>query len=318
MTDPAVIARPSSGSKPPWLKVRAPGGARYTEIKERLRRLELHTVCEEAQCPNIGECWGGGTATLMLLGDICTRGCRFCAVTTGKPRGVDTAEPEKVAATVSEMGLDYVVLTSVNRDDLPDGGADHFARTVENIKRLDARILVETLVPDFRGNLDSVARLVQGHPDVFAHNLETVRRLQRVVRDVRATYAQSLGVLRAAKSMAQAAGHRMLTKTSIMLGCGETDAEVLEAMHDLRDNEVDVVTFGQYLRPSAKHLAVERFVPPETFAMLEREARNLGFLYCASGPLVRSSYRAGEFYIRGVLEGARPKSQPVINSETSE
>ncbi len=288
--------------KPTWLKVRAPGGTRYSQIKERLRGLELHTVCEEAQCPNIGECWNGGTATMMLMGETCTRGCRFCAVNTGKPPELDHDEPEKVAQMVAAMELDYVVLTSVNRDDLDDGGSAHFASAIRHIKTFTPETLVETLVPDFQGNMDAVDHLALAHPDVFAHNVETVERLQRTVRDVRANYGQSMAVLRRAKETARNNGLRMLTKTSIMLGVGESLDEVRQAMRDLRSEDVDVVTFGQYLRPSQKHHEVVRFVTPEEFKTLEEEALAMGFLYCASGPLVRSSYRAGEFYLRNILK----------------
>jgi lipoic acid synthetase len=300
MTHPS----PRTLVKPPWLKVRAPGGERYARIKGRLRELSLHTVCEEAHCPNMGECWGGGTATIMLMGDVCTRGCRFCAVTSGVPRALDADEPTKVATAVAEMELDYIVLTSVDRDDLPDGGADHYARTVEALKARCPELLVEVLTPDFRGDDLAIARLVRARPDVFAHNLETTRRLHRTVRDVRAGYGQSLRVLERARALAEVAGHRMLTKTSIMLGCGETLDEVREAMADLRAVGCDVITFGQYLRPTAKHLPVDRFVTPEEFQTLERDALGMGFVYCASGPLVRSSYRAGEFYLKSVLRGA--------------
>jgi len=278
--------------KPAWLRVRAPGGPRYASIKARLRRLELHTVCEEARCPNTGECWGSGTATLMLMGDVCTRGCRFCAVRSGRPAPLDPDEPRHVAEMVGQMGLDLVVLTSVDRDDLPDGGADHFARTVEALHEAHPDVLVEVLVPDFGGQRDAVARVVEARPDVFAHNVETVRRLQRRVRDVRAGYALSLRVLELAKS-------------SIMVGCGETDEEVLETLADLRAAGVDLVTIGQYLQPTPRHLPVARFVPPETFRRYAEQARQMGFLYCASGPLVRSSYRAGELFVRHVL-GRRP------------
>lgn len=293
-----------SATKPPWLKVRAPGGERYTDIKHRLRRLSLNTVCEEAQCPNIGECWSGGTATIMLMGDICTRGCRFCAVASGKPGRLDPNEPENVSKAIAEMGLDYVVLTSVNRDDLPDGGAEHYAQTVEAIKRRTPNILVEVLTPDFQGVSQSIGRLCAAKPDVFAHNVETVPRLQRQVRDARASYGQSLSVLDMARRFAAAANHRMLTKTSVMVGCGEDHAEVLATMHDLRQVGVDVVTFGQYLRPSPKHLPVVRFVPPDEFDQYQKSAEELGFRYCASGPLVRSSYRAGEFFIRNMLHNS--------------
>ncbi len=263
-----------------------------------LRERNLHTVCEEARCPNIAECWGGGTATLMLLGDVCTRGCRFCAVTTGKPKvGVDSLEPEKAAETVRLMNLSYVVLTSVNRDDLPDGGADHFARTVEEIHRTSLGTRVETLIPDFQGDPTALERVLQARPDVLAHNLETVRRLTRTVRDHRATYDQSLQLLRSAKKLRPG----QWTKSSIMLGLGETRDELREAFDDLRQANVDFLTLGQYLRPTSKHLEVIEYIHPTLFKELEKEALGFGFKYVASGPLVRSSYRAGEFFVSRLL-----------------
>lgn len=289
--------------KPEWLKVRAPGGDTYHHLKQTFRQLDLHTVCEEARCPNVGECWREGTATVMLLGDVCTRGCRFCAVTSGDPRGfVDTREPEHVARAIARLSLQYVVMTMVNRDDLLDGGADHVGKTVRRLKDLRPDILVETLVGDFSGHLSSVDVVVDSGIDVFAHNIETIRRLTRTVRDARSNYDQSLAVLERAKKHGQARGlSGQLTKSSIMVGVGETDEEVIEAMRDLRGVGVDVVTLGQYLRPTPKHLEVTRFVTPETFALYEREATALGFVYVASGPLVRSSYRAAEVFLRGIL-----------------
>lgn len=284
--------------KPEWLKVRPPGGETFAHLKSLLRGLDLHTVCEEAHCPNVAECWGGGTATIMLLGDTCTRGCRFCAVTSGNPRGVvDPLEPEKVATAVADLGLTYVVLTSVDRDDLPDGGASHFAQTVRAIKRLDSSILVETLVPDFQGDAAAISTVLGGGQEVFDHNVETVRRLQAVVRDRRANYEQSLFVLRHAKSVRP----DVFTKSSVMLGLGETEEEVLETLRDLRAAGVDIVTMGQYLRPSGWHLAVNEYVSPDTFDRYRHHAQAMGFLYVASGPLVRSSYRAGEFFLESVL-----------------
>ena len=231
MNDPARFA-----PKPPWLKVRAPGGERYGELKATFRSLDLHTVCEEARCPNVGECWSEGTATVMLLGDTCTRGCRFCAVTTGQPRGaVDVREPEHVARALSRMPLQYVVMTMVDRDDLIDGGAEHVAKTVRRLKELRPDMLVETLVGDFGGHLGPVDVTVDASPDVWAHNIEVVRRLQRTIRDVRCSYEQSLDVLRRAK----ARNPDIVTKSSIMVGVGETDDEVVETMHDLRDAGVE-------------------------------------------------------------------------------
>ncbi len=293
--------------KPDWLRVRAPGGERYHELKQTLRSLDLYTVCEEARCPNVGECWREGTATVMLLGDVCTRGCRFCAVTTGDPRGaVDSREPEHVARAIAKLSLLYVVLTMVNRDDLLDGGAEHVRRTVTRLRELRADLLIETLVGDFHGRAADVESAAEANPDVFAHNVETVRRLTRTVRDVRSSYDQSLEVLAVAKRVAKrfaadADKRPMLTKSSIMVGLGESDDEVIETMRDLRAVGVDIVTLGQYLRPSPKHHEVLRFVPPETFAAYEREANAMGFLYCASGPLVRSSYKAGEVFLRSLL-----------------
>jgi lipoic acid synthetase len=289
--------------KPEWLKVRAPGGERYTHIKETLRKYDLHTVCEEAHCPNVGECWGEGTATVMILGDTCTRGCRFCAVTTGNPRGAyDPREPEHTARTIAAMGLDYVVITMVDRDDMLDGGAAHVAETLQAIKRASPGILVEALVGDFQGSLRDVETVVRdGVPDVFAHNVETVARLQRTVRDARCSLERSLAVLDHAKKAAPA----RYTKSSIMVGLGETTDEVLETMRALRAVEVDVLTLGQYLRPSPKHLAVERFVRPEEFDAYRDAGLAMGFKYVASGPLVRSSYKAAEAFLRGAL-GGRP------------
>ena len=289
---------PRFAPKPAWLKVRAPGGERYNQLKETFRALDLHTVCEEARCPNVGECWSEGTATIMLLGDTCTRGCRFCAVTTGQPRGaVDVREPEHVARALSRMPLRYVVMTMVDRDDLLDGGAEHVSRTVRRLKELRPDMRVETLLGDFGGHLDAVDTTVDAAPDVWAHNIEVVRRLQRTIRDVRCSYEQSMGVLRRAK---QRAPDRM-TKSSIMLGIGETDDEVVETLRDLRGVGVDIVTLGQYLRPTPKHAPVDRFVTPERFDELAREGRAMGFAFVASGPLVRSSYKAAEVFVQSAL-----------------
>ncbi len=291
--------------KPEWLKVRAPGGERYTFIKETLRKFDLHTVCEEARCPNVGECWGEGTATVMILGDTCTRGCRFCAVTTGNPRGAyDPREPEHVGKTIAALGLEYVVLTMVDRDDLLDGGAKHVADTVRSIKqKSEGKTLVETLVGDFNGVLRDVATVVtRGAPDVFAHNVETVDRLQRSVRDARCSMERSLAVLAHSKKVSP----QTYTKSSIMLGLGETLDETRETMLELRDVGVDVLTLGQYLRPTPKHLEVERFVHPDEFAALRDEGMAMGFKYVASGPLVRSSYRASEAFLKGLLRREDP------------
>ncbi len=292
---------PRFAPKPPWLKVRAPGGESYTHLKETFRRLDLHTVCEEARCPNVGECWGEGTATVMLLGDTCTRACRFCAVKTGQPRGaVDVREPEHVARALSSTPLHYVVMTMVDRDDLLDGGASHVARTVQRLKELRPDMVVETLLGDFGGHRDPVEATVDGGPDVWAHNVEVVPRLQRTIRDVRCSYQQSLTVLRWAKARRPS----VLTKSSIMVGIGETDAEVVETMRDLRGAGVDVVTIGQYLRPTPKHAPVDRYVDPSQFDAWASEGRQMGFAFVAAGPLVRSSYKAAEVFVRSKLLGA--------------
>lgn len=276
----------------------------HGHIKEVLRQRKLVTVCEEAHCPNIGECWATGTATFMLMGDTCTRGCRFCAVKTGNPRQfLDKDEPLKIAEAVAEMNLDYVVLTSVDRDDLPDGGAEHFAQTIRAIKQAQPKVIVEVLIPDFQNNIDSINQIIDAKPEVIAHNIETVSRLTRRVRDVRSTYPQSLSVLQKIKEIDPS----RFTKSSIMLGLGESTQEIIETMKDLRQVGVDVLTLGQYLQPSRKHIAVEEFVTPDQFDSLGKEAENLGFLYVASGPLVRSSYKAGEFFIRNIIEQSRHK-----------
>lgn len=283
--------------KPDWLKVKAPGGENYAHIKRLLRDLKLHTVCEEASCPNVAECWGGGTATVMLMGDVCTRGCRFCHVKTGNPKGVlDTAEPMKVASAVAELGLTYLVLTSVNRDDLPDGGADHFARTVESIKELRAETLVEVLIPDFMGDYEALKRILRSGADVIAHNIETVERLTPKVRDGKAGYQQSLDVLKFLKS-----NGAKYTKSSLMVGLGESDEEIGQAMDHLRAAGVDILTIGQYLRPSTWHLPVVEYVRPEKFKALEELGLAKGFIFVPSGPLVRSSYKAGEKFLEARL-----------------
>ena len=284
--------------KPAWLKVKAPGGDRYQHIKKRARQLKLATVCEEAQCPNIGECWSGGTATFMVMGEICTRGCRFCAVQTRR-RGVDLDpnEPLNVANAISEMELDYVVVTSVDRDDLELQGADHFAACIREIKRLNPDTLVEVLIPDFRGRKDLLELVIEAKPDVIAHNVECVERLTKRVRDPRAGYQQSLNVLNNIKAIAPT----MHTKSSIMVGVGEATEEVLAAMLDLRAVDCDFLTVGQYLQPNKRLLKVDDFIPPETFDSYEKLGLKMGFTYVASGPLVRSSYKAGEFFIANLL-----------------
>ncbi|PIQ25818.1 lipoyl synthase [bacterium (Candidatus Blackallbacteria) CG17_big_fil_post_rev_8_21_14_2_50_48_46] len=294
LTDRPLSRQP----KPPWLKVRLAGGENYAHLKQILRERELNTVCEEARCPNIGECWGGGTATFMLMGDTCTRGCRFCAVKTAK-RGqpLDADEPQKVAEAIAAMDLDYVVLTSVDRDDLPDGGAGHFAQTVEAIRLAHPRILIEVLIPDFQEDPAALDRLIAAKPDVIAHNLETVARLSKQVRDAKASYQGSLNVLAYIKQKDPS----RYTKSALMLGLGETDAEVEQALNDLRAYQTDILTIGQYLQPTSKHLPVLDFIPPEKFAEWQKICEDKGFLYTASGPLVRSSYRAGELFVKNLL-----------------
>jgi lipoic acid synthetase len=288
--------------KPEWLKVRAPSGEDYHKIKGMLGNLGLATVCQEAKCPNLGECWSGGTATFMLLGEVCTRGCKFCAIKTGNPRGVvDVNEPEKVGYSIAQMDLKYVVITSVDRDDLPDQGAGHFAKTIATIKINNPQLIVEILTPDFRGERHLVDIVTEAKPDVFAHNIETVERLQKKVRDPRAGYLQSLDVLTFVKDK----DPKRYTKSSIMLGLGEEDDEIRQTLKDLRKVGCDVVTFGQYLQPTQRHLNVEKFFSPQEFLYWQKEAESMGFLYAASGPLVRSSYRAGEFFMKGIIEKQR-------------
>ncbi len=279
--------------KPEWLKIRPPSGENYKMIKGMLAELDLHTVCEEARCPNINECWAGGTATFMLLGDTCTRGCRFCAVKTGNPKGiVDTLEPDKIANSIQKLGLDYIVLTSVDRDDLEDGGAGHFAETITKTKELDKKVFIEVLISDFKGDSKALEKIISAKPAVIAHNIETIEKLSPKVRDKRATYHQSLNLLEHVKKI----DSEILTKSSIMLGLGETTEETLKAMKDLRDKKVDILTLGQYLRPTKKHLPVVEYITPATFDYLAEEGKKMGFLYVASGPLVRSSYKAADYF----------------------
>jgi len=288
--------------KPRWLKVTPAGDhdnlPEFERLRKDLRGLKLHTVCEEAKCPNIGECWGGGTATIMLMGDTCTRGCRFCNIKTARaPPPLDPAEPQNVATALAQWGLKYVVLTSVDRDDLSDAGAGHLAATVREIKLAAPDLLVELLAPDFAGDLELADLVLQSGLDVFAHNVETVARLTPSVRDRRAGYSQSLSVLEHAKKSMPS----VLVKTSIMLGLGESRKEIVQTMKDCRNAGVEVITFGQYLRPTKRHLKVEQWVPPEEFNALKDQAEQMGFLYCASGPMVRSSYRAGEYFLESLL-----------------
>ena len=306
---------------PSWLRTPIPTGERYAELKRTLRDLNLHTVCEEARCPNIGDCWNGGgkdavsgeetkgtaTATIMLMGDECTRGCRFCSVKTSKaPKALDPLEPENTAEAISRWGLDYVVLTSVDRDDLVDGGAAHFARTIRLLLQRAPGILIECLTGDFQGNRECVNQIVDAGLHVFAHNVETVEALTSMVRDHRAKYGQSLRVLEMAKERRPG----LITKSSIMLGFGETDEEVRRTLRDLRGSGVDCVTLGQYMRPTRGHMKVTEYIHPDKFAEWERVAiSEFGFLYAASGPLVRSSYRAGELFVKNILGGRQDDSK---------
>lgn len=288
---------PLSARKPAWLRVGVPGGERYQKVRETVRGLRLHTVCEEAHCPNVAECWGGGTATVMLMGDVCTRGCRFCNVkTAAHPPPLDPDEPRHLAEAIAELGLDYIVVTSVDRDDLADGGAGHFADAIRRLKAIP-NLLVEVLTPDFRGDAEAVRAVGRAGPNVFANNLETVRRLTPIVRDLKAGYDQTLEVLARMKREFP----RIVTKSSIMVGLGETEGEMVAAMEDLRAAGVEILTLGQYLRPSAWHLPVVEFVKPEKFAAWREAGLALGFRYVASGPLVRSSYRAAELFLRGEI-----------------
>jgi lipoic acid synthetase len=277
------------GQKPRWLRAKMPSGKGYSNTRGIVHEHRLSTVCEESMCPNIGECWNAGTATIMVLGSVCTRACRFCAVDTGNPKGwLDSEEPANTGRAVRLMGLEYVVITSVDRDDLPDGGAAHYAACVSEIKKQSPKTAVEALTPDFNGVHEHVAVVVDSGLEVFAQNVETVKRLTHPVRDPRAGYEQTLDVLRYAKQ------HRedVLTKTSLMLGLGERDSEIMQTMDDLREAKVDILTLGQYLRPTTNHLAVERYVTPDEFNAYRAEGLERGFVEVVAGPMVRSSYRA--------------------------
>ncbi|VDM06866.1 unnamed protein product [Wuchereria bancrofti] len=298
---------------PPWLKRSIPSvdNANFIHLKKQVKKLKLATVCEEARCPNIEECWSGSnnvpsTATIMLMGDTCTRGCKFCSVKTSlKPPPLNPDEPINTAKAVADWGINYVVLTSVDRDDIEDGGASHIAATVQHLKQECPKILVECLVPDFRGSLNSVETIASSGLDVYAHNMETVRRLTPWVRDPRATYDQSLKVLEYAKKFRA----DIVTKTSLMLGLGETDEEVLTTLHDLRKIGVDALTFGQYMQPTKRHLLVKEWITPEKFEKWREVGDKMGFLYTASGPLVRSSYKAGEYFLGKVVKNRKQDVQ---------
>jgi len=289
-------------SKPLWLKRGIPVGhavQNYALVKTTLESLGLNTVCEEAKCPNINECWGGGTATFMVMGDECTRGCKFCHVKTARAgNSLDVFEPQKLAQAIKEYRLDYVVITSVDRDDLPDQGAEHFAECIKKVKEENPMLIVEVLIPDFRGNTECIQKIIDASPHVISHNIETVKELQRKVRDVRANYLQSLSVLSYVKKVSP----KTLTKSSIMVGLGETKEQVLQAMDDLRKIGVGALTIGQYLQPSGLHIAVTEFVHPDVFEEYKKIGEGKGFLYVASGPFVRSSYRAGEYFLKNIVE----------------
>lgn len=304
---PAATPAGKLAPKPEWLKVRLPSGEGYTRVRDLLHGLNLHTVCEESRCPNVAECWGGGTATVMLMGDVCSRGCRFCHVANGALQPLDPEEPAHLAAAVSQLGLKYLVVTSVDRDELPDQGSAHFAEAIRLLKARCPDTLVEVLIPDFRGDRDCLSRIVDAGPDVVAHNLETVRRLTPTVRDHRAGYDQSLRVLETLKALRPG----LTTKSSVMLGLGETSAELSSAFADLRASGVEVLTLGQYLQPSSWNLPVDRFVPPTEFEALRLEAMRLGFLYVAAGPLVRSSYRAAEFFMEAMVRRRQVPAAPL-------
>ena len=299
------VRRKQVEPKPDWLRVAKPGGAEYNRIRKGLRGSKLASVCEEAKCPNIGECWGGkkgtATATIMVMGDTCTRGCRFCNVKTSRtPPELDPLEAAHTAENIASWGVDYVVITSVDRDDIPDGGAGHFAEVVRRAKAIRSSLLLECLTPDFNGTsgLDGVATVATSGLDVYAHNIETVERLQSTVRDRRAGYAESIAVLEHAKKVAP----KLVTKTSIMLGHGEEDAEVRQTMRDMLNAGVEIFTLGQYLRPTKRHIPVARMVPPAEYEAWRKEGMSMGFKYVASGPLVRSSYKAGEVFLEAFVK----------------
>jgi len=302
----------ATGRKPPWLRIQMPGGERFDAVKRNVKEHRLSTVCAESHCPNMGECWSNGTATIMLMGSVCTRACRFCAVDTGNPRGwLDLEEPENTAKSVELMGLRYIVLTSVDRDDLDDGGAAHYAACIRAIKTRTPEVVVEALTPDFDARESDVEAVVDSGLEVFAQNVETVKRLTSRVRDPRAGYRKTLDVLAHAKR------HRpdVLTKTSLMLGLGESDDEILATFDDLRAIGVDIVTLGQYLRPTKNHLPVERWVTPDEFERYRQLGLEKGFMEVAAGPLVRSSYRADRVFEKNNLGLAAPAAVPGQESD---
>ncbi len=271
--------------RPEWLKVKAPSGEIYTNLKNMIHSKSLHTVCEEARCPNMGECWGAGTATFMILGDICIRNCRFCAITSGKPLPPDQREPLQVAESIKSMGVRHAVITSVNRDELPDQGSEHWAKTIIEVRRLNPKVSIEVLIPDFMGDMECLERVINAKPDILNHNIETVPRLYKTIRP-KAIYERSLMVLKESKKMG------MTTKSGFMVGIGEKKEEVFDILKDLKANDVDIVTIGQYLQPTPKHAPVDRFVHPDEFAEYRKTGFEMGFRHIESGPLVRSSYHA--------------------------
>jgi len=283
--------------KPEWLRITFPSGAKYVNIKQTIASLGLHTVCEEARCPNIGECWSEGTATIMIMGDMCTRACKFCAVTSGRPLYLDADEPDRVAKAIKNWGLRYVVITSVCRDDLPDGGANHIAKTVRAVKSNCPQTIVEPLIPDFHGDRHALGKVTDTGPEVISHNIETVARLSPLVRDRRATYEQSVRVLEMIKQF----DSRIYTKSSIMLGLGETEEEVMQTAKDLRCAGVDIFYIGQYLQPTSKHMPVKEYLQPEKFESYRKTIEKMGFVYTVAGPFVRSAYKAGEFFIKNMI-----------------
>jgi lipoic acid synthetase len=299
MNDLSAAPRPERQRKPDWIRVKAPVSKGFQETRALMRELSLNTVCEEAACPNIGECWSKKHATVMILGDVCTRACAFCNVKTGMPRKVDPLEPEHVAIAAAKLGLEHIVVTSVDRDDLPDGGSAHYASCIAEIRARAPRTVVETLIPDYQAR--DLATLMAAAPDVLAHNVEVVERLQRKIRDPRCSFERSLETLRGAKRELPG----VITKSSLMLGLGETHGEVVEAMQRLRDAGVELLTLGQYLRPTPQHAPVREWVTPERFLDLQMLGEKLGFLYVASGPLVRSSYKAGEFFAAKLVRERR-------------
>lgn len=276
--------------RPSWLKMKIPSGENYVKVKKTIQKYNLHTVCEEASCPNVSECWDSGTATIMIMGDVCSRGCKFCNVNTGKPFELDSEEPQHVAQAIKDWNLRYVVITSVCRDDLLDEGSEHFAKTIQCIKSECPNTIVESLIPDFSGNEKFIETIVKANPHVVGHNIETVQRLSPKVRDPRANYNQSMDVLKYVKKL----NSKIFTKSSLMLGLGETNKEILHSAQELRDIDVDLITLGQYMQPSQFHLPVKEFVTPEQFYQLKLDLKKLGFLHVESGPFVRSSFRASD------------------------